>query len=81
MAEHPRCINCLACVEACPRGLLPNILFHAILHGADEAEEAAIGLLRCGLCHACKSRCPVGLPLGDVFAATRAGLGKKESTS
>lgn len=81
MTEHPRCINCLACVEACPRGLLPNILFHAILHDADEAEAASIGLLRCGLCRTCESSCPAGLPLADVFAATRAGLGNKGRAS
>ncbi len=81
MAEHPRCINCLACVEACPRGLFPNVLFHAILHGADEAEAASIGLLRCGLCRTCESSCPAGLPLAEVFAATRAGCGKKGQTS
>lgn len=76
MTEYPRCINCLACVDACPRGLFPNVLFHSILQGADEADAAAAVLLRCGMCRGCETVCPAGLPLTTLFVAARAARAK-----
>ncbi|HOY68474.1 MAG TPA: 4Fe-4S dicluster domain-containing protein [Candidatus Ozemobacteraceae bacterium] len=80
MVEHARCVNCLACAEACPRGLFPSLLFHAVLRGTDDDEADAAGLMHCCLCHTCQSACPVGIPLTDVFAAardSRAGRGAR----
>ncbi|HEY9070964.1 MAG TPA: 4Fe-4S dicluster domain-containing protein [Candidatus Ozemobacteraceae bacterium] len=80
MVEHARCINCLACVEVCPRGLFPSLLFHTVLQGAEETDAAA-GLMRCGLCRTCESVCPVGLPLTSVFSAARASREKRAVSS
>jgi Na+-translocating ferredoxin:NAD+ oxidoreductase RnfC subunit len=69
-AEEPLCLNCLACIQACPEGMVPNFLYHACIHGSEDFFEP-YRLADCSLCGACTRVCPGDLPLDTVFAKTQ----------
>lgn len=55
--ENRPCIRCARCVNACPIGLLPNVLGDLSAHGRF-AEAAQIGLMDCIECSLCSFVCP-----------------------
>jgi electron transport complex protein RnfC len=56
------CIGCGRCVEACPFGLSPTILYKLIDH-LQYAEAMAMGLMDCKECGCCGFVCPARIPL------------------
>lgn len=64
------CLSCGRCVEACPMGLSPTVIFKNIEHERLE-EAAAAGLEDCVLCGSCAYACPAHIPLVSAFRAAR----------
>ena len=68
--EVPRtpCIHCGLCVESCPMGLSPNIVFEMLVQGLNHkaSEEGARDCIACG---ACSYICPAGINLTGKIAA------------
>lgn len=65
------CIRCGACVDVCPRGLLP-LEMNKIIKKKKWNELEALNISECMLCGACAYVCPANIPL-----STRMALGKK----
>ena len=64
------CLSCGRCIEACPMGLSPTIIFKNIEH--ERLDEAtAYGLEDCVLCGSCAYVCPAHIPLVSAFKAAR----------
>ncbi len=64
------CLSCGRCVEACPMGLSPTIIFKNVEH--ERLDEAtSFGLDDCVLCGACAYACPAHIPLVSAFKAAR----------
>lgn len=81
------CINCSACVPACPVGLRPDELYRALEQNTETAPH--LQLDACLECGACNAVCPSNLPLAQVFrrarteqaaAMTRARMAQKAKT-
>ena len=72
------CIRCGACADACPRGLLPQMLWLHALTGRDE-RLAADGLDRCIECGRCEDVCPSRLPLVPRFQAAKAQIAERST--
>src|SRR5699024_4428780 len=60
------CINCTACVRACPAKLLPQTLFKLVEAGKCEA-AAEYGLADCIECGCCAAVCLSHSPLVDFY--------------
>lgn len=60
------CINCGACVEVCPAGLMPQTLYKLIAAGRHES-AAQYHLSDCMECGACVQVCPSHIPLVDFY--------------
>lgn len=67
------CISCGRCIEVCPMGLSPTIIFKQIEHERFD-EATSHGLEDCVLCGACSYVCPAHIPLVSAF---KAGRGRK----
>jgi electron transport complex protein RnfC len=67
------CINCGACVETCPAGLLPQTLFRCIDAGHYE-QSRDLGVFDCIECGCCAQVCPSHLPLVDFYRHAKAQL-------
>jgi len=63
------CINCSACVSACPVGLHPDELYRHLEHGTETAVH--LQLNSCLECGACNAVCPSNLPLTQMFRSAR----------
>lgn len=60
------CIRCGRCIDACPMGLEPYLLFKlANVHDMDELENNAVQ--DCIECGCCLYSCPAGVPLLDII--------------
>jgi len=57
-----QCLNCGRCIEACPMGLTPTLLYKQIDHGLF-AEALESGLMDCKECGCCGFVCPAHLHL------------------
>ncbi|MBU8920524.1 MAG: hypothetical protein KOO63_01570 [Bacteroidales bacterium] len=59
--EYP-CSNCLKCVDVCPSGIDPSLLWHNLR--ADNLDEALmLGLISCTRCGLCSFVCPSDIDL------------------
>lgn len=68
------CVRCGACVDACPEGLEPYMLYKLIAAGRrDEALERGLG--RCSSCAACSWSCWSRLPLVTAFDEAKGAAG------
>jgi electron transport complex protein RnfC len=68
------CVRCGSCVDACPEGLEPYMLYKLIAVGRrDEAMERGLG--RCSSCAACSWACWSRLPLVTAFDAAKGAEG------
>ena len=65
------CVLCGKCVQHCPMGLQPNLMFRNIKYGNYQV-AVDLGLLDCKECGCCAYTCPSQLPLVQGFK-----LGKK----
>lgn len=69
-AEAMPCIRCGDCAEACPPGLLPQLLYRYA--SSDEYEQAAgLDLFDCIECGRCEQVCPSELPLLQTYRAAK----------
>jgi Na+-translocating ferredoxin:NAD+ oxidoreductase subunit C len=62
------CIRCGSCIEVCPWGLSPTLLFKLIRQGDVQTAESE-GLARCTECGCCAYSCPSHIPLVEVLRA------------
>ena len=65
------CVLCGKCVQHCPMGLQPNLMFRNIKYGNYQV-AVDLGLMDCKECGCCAYTCPSQLPLVQGFK-----LGKK----
>ncbi|MGL5253839.1 MAG: 4Fe-4S dicluster domain-containing protein [Brevinema sp.] len=64
------CTNCGLCVETCPVGLNPALLYDMLRHKEfDRAEQ--YGFKECTACHVCSYVCPSHIPLGRIISRGR----------
>ena len=64
------CIGCGDCINACPKGLRPDLLHRGTTRG-DWAGLIDAGLDACIVCGACNTACPSQLPLAESFRWAR----------
>ena len=69
-APPTACLSCGYCIDACPMGLMPTLIFKNIEHESIE-EAVGLGLDDCVLCGACAYACPAHIPLVSAFRAAR----------
>ncbi len=71
--EATACISCGRCIEACPMGLSPTLIYKNIEHQRFD-QAVKFGLDDCVLCGSCAYSCPAHIPLVSAF---RAGRGRR----
>ncbi|HCL57762.1 MAG TPA: electron transport complex subunit RsxC [Spirochaetia bacterium] len=77
--EKP-CIRCGRCMQACPVGLFPNIMYNNIsINDLQSAEK--IGLKDCIECGACSFICPSKIQLVNYFKSAKLNLKRNISLS
>jgi len=69
-ASPTACLSCGRCIDACPMGLIPTLIFKNIEHELMN-EAVGLGLDDCVLCGACAYACPSHIPLVSAFKAAR----------
>lgn len=75
--EHP-CIRCGRCMQVCPIGLFPTMMYRNIqVNRLDEVEK--IGLHDCIECGACSYICPSKIPLVNYFKSAKINLKSQKS--
>ena len=60
------CLYCGRCVEVCPTGLMPHLLYRAAVRG-DASRLRALDVDNCLLCGCCEAICPSSIPLSEIF--------------
>ena len=68
--EQSRCIRCGRCIEVCPMGLMP-VLMYKSLYSGDVEEMKAQNLMDCIECGCCAYTCPGCVPLVLSFKAAK----------
>ncbi|HQB54011.1 MAG TPA: electron transport complex subunit RsxC [Sphaerochaeta sp.] len=71
------CISCGKCVDACPIGLMPTLLYKHITNLNYEVAMNSLSLLDCKECGSCSYVCPAHLPLVHTFK-TGKKMGRKK---
>lgn len=66
-ARQTPCISCGKCVDACPIGLVPTILYKQITNHNYEVAMNTLSLMDCKECGSCSYVCPAHLPLVHTF--------------
>ena len=64
--EHPQCLRCGKCIDACPMKLMPVLMYKALQSGEVE-EMKSVHLMDCIECGCCAYSCPAGVPLVLAF--------------
>ena len=68
--DQSRCIRCGRCIEVCPMGLMP-VLMYKSLYSGDVEEMKAQNLMDCIECGCCAYTCPGCVPLVLSFKAAK----------
>ena len=77
-SAHPHCIRCGRCIDVCPVGLRPAVLYRYEQAGRlDKLKQAR--LADCIECGACTYVCPGRAPLLQSFRSAKQRLGKEEA--
>ncbi len=67
------CIRCGSCTDACPAGLMPQLLYDQI-RSNESAKAKQYGLNDCIECGACAYVCPSHIPLVQYYRAAKSDL-------
>ena len=70
VVDQSRCIRCGRCIEVCPMGLMP-VLMYKSLYSGDVEEMKAQNLMDCIECGCCAYTCPGCVPLVLSFKAAK----------
>ena len=70
VVDQSRCIRCGRCIEVCPMGLMP-VLMYKSLYSGDVEEMKAQNLMDCIECGCCAYTCPACVPLVLSFKAAK----------
>ena len=68
--DHSQCIRCGRCIDACPMGLMPVLMYKAMLSGSIE-EMQSVHMMDCIECGCCAYTCPACVPLVLGFRAAK----------
>ena len=68
--EQSRCIRCGKCIDACPMGLMPVLMYKSTYTG-DPEEMKSVHMLDCIECGCCAYTCPASVPLVLAFRAAK----------
>ena len=68
--KETNCINCGRCVESCPSGLYPCILYEYSVNN-DEESFKKMGGMECVECGSCSYSCPAGKQLCQAIKSER----------
>jgi len=66
-AKQTSCISCGKCVEVCPIGLMPTMLYRNINNGNYQVALDKYSLMDCKECGCCTYVCPAHIPLVHSF--------------
>jgi len=66
-AVETACISCGKCVEVCPIGLMPTMLYRNIKNGNYQMSLDKYSLMDCKECGCCSYTCPAHIPLVHYF--------------
>jgi len=66
-AQETACISCGKCVEVCPIGLMPTMLYRNINNGNYQVALDKYSLMDCKECGCCAYTCPAHIPLVHAF--------------
>ena len=70
VVEQSRCIRCGKCIDACPMGLMPVLMYKSTYTG-DPEEMKSVNMLDCIECGCCAYTCPASVPLVLAFRAAK----------
>ena len=60
--QHPQCIRCGRCIDACPIRLMPVLMYKALIGGEVE-QMKELNMMDCIECGCCAYVCPARVPL------------------
>lgn len=66
VVEHPHCLRCGKCVDVCPMGLMPVLMYKSLL-GSDVEGMKSVHMMDCIECGCCAYACPACMPLVMSF--------------
>ncbi len=81
--EHRACLSCSFCADACPVGILPNLIHRYVLREIVEESLVQFGIFKCIDCNLCTYVCPSKIPVAALLKKgkqmlTEEGLGNEE---